>query len=105
MRARRTDDSAPVAVLDTDPELGGEPLLVPERLVVAPATGRFQSLPPEVVTAEGEIVEAGQTVGIVQGPGTEEPVRSPFRGFLMGMLAHPGERVREGQAVAWLRAL
>jgi hypothetical protein len=30
-------------------------------------------------------------------------VRSPFRGTLMGMLAHPGERLRAGQPVAWLR--
>ena len=31
-------------------------------------------------------------------------MRSAFRGFLMGMLAVEGERVREGQPVAWLRA-
>ena len=31
------------------------------------------------------------------------PVCSPFRGMLIGMLAQPGERLREGQPVAWLR--
>jgi biotin carboxyl carrier protein len=31
------------------------------------------------------------------------PVCSPFRGRLIGMLAHPGERLREGQPIAWLR--
>jgi biotin carboxyl carrier protein len=41
-------------------------------------------------------------IGFVDGGGKSTPVRSPFRGFLMGLLAHAGERVREGQPVAWL---
>lgn len=85
--------------------LQGERLTVPERMIVSPAVGTFRPLPPETVTAEGEIVEQGQTVGTVENSGAAVPVRSPFRGFLMGMLAQPGERVREGQPVAWLRAL
>lgn len=85
--------------------LAGETLSVVERLVVAPATGTFRPLLPETVTAEGEIVHAGQAIGVVEGPGLSVPVRSAFRGFLMGMLAHPGERLREGQPVAWLRAI
>ena len=85
--------------------LAGEHLSVAERLVVAPATGTFRPFPPETVTVEGEIVTEGQALGIVEGPGMAAPVRSAFRGFLMGMLAHPGERVREGQPVAWLRAI
>lgn len=83
----------------------GERLMVPERVIVAPATGVFRLLAPETVTAEGEIVVEGQPVGVVEGPGLATPVRSPFRGFLMGMLADAGERVREGQPVAWLRTL
>lgn len=83
----------------------GEELLVPERVVVAPALGVFQPLAPEVVTAEGEIVEEGQAIGTVTVGGEPMPVRSPFRGFLMGMLAVAGERVREGQPIAWLRTL
>jgi len=81
----------------------GESLTVPERLVVAPAAGTFTPRRPETVTAEGEIVRAGQVVGTVEGPGLSTPVRSPFTGFLMGMLANDGERVREGEPVAWLR--
>jgi len=42
-------------------------------------------------------------VGVLEGPGTETPVESPFAGRLVGMLAHPGERIREGQPIAWLR--
>ena len=83
----------------------GEHLVVPERLIVAPATGTFRPLPPETVTSEGEIVSEGQSIGSVESTGQATPVRSRFTGFLMGMLAQPGERVREGEAVAWLRVL
>lgn len=79
--------------------LAGETLAVPERLIVAPAVGVFRP----IVLAEGDIVELGDEVGFVDGPGASAPVRSPFRGTLMGMLAQEGERLREGQPVAWLR--
>ncbi len=75
----------------------GERLVVSERVIVAPAPGRFRPLPPD------EEVHEEQVIGFVEGIGHSTPVRSPFRGFLMGMMAHAGERVREGQPVAWLR--
>jgi biotin carboxyl carrier protein len=81
----------------------GERLAVPERVVLAPAVGTFRPLPPETVTCEGEIVDAGQVIGIIESTGASTPVVSVFRGFLMGMMAAAGERVREGQPVAWLR--
>ena len=77
----------------------GEGLLVPERMIVAPSVGVFRS----VEIDEGESVSPGQTVGMVDGPGTSTPIASPFAGRLVGMLAHPGERLREGQPIAWLR--
>ena len=77
----------------------GEGLLVPERMIVAPSVGVFRS----VDLADGEDVAEGQTVGLVEGPGTSTPVASPFTGRIVGMLVHPGERLREGQPVAWLR--
>ena len=77
----------------------GELLDVPERMIVAPSVGIFR---PNVVT-DGDVVDAGEEIGVVEGPGSSTPVRSPFRGLLIGMLAHPGERLREGQPVAWLR--
>lgn len=79
----------------------GERLLVPERVILAPAPGRFRPLPP--VAQEAAEVAEEQVIGFVDGIGHSTPVRSPFRGLLMGMLAHAGERVREGQPVAWLR--
>ena len=77
----------------------GELLDVPERMIVAPSVGIFR---PNVV-ADGDVVDAGEEIGVVEGPGSSTPVCSPFRGMLIGMLAHSGERLREGQPVAWLR--
>ena len=90
--------------MDTVP-LHGEILAVPERVIVAPAVGVFRPLDPaERATGDDAvIVAAGQAIGVVEGPGASTPVRSPFPGALIGMLAKAGERVREGQPVAWLR--
>ncbi len=77
----------------------GEGLLVPERMIVAPAVGVFQP----VDLAEDADVEAGQLIGMVEGPGTSTPVASPFAGRMIGVLVHQGEWLREGQPVAWLR--
>ena len=86
----------------------GEVLAVPERVIVAPTVGVFRPLGEidEVDLSEGAdatVVSAGQAIGVIEGPGSSTPVRSPFGGFLVGMLARRGERVREGQPVAWLR--
>jgi [acyl-carrier-protein] S-malonyltransferase len=75
----------------------GEHLYVSERMVISPCAGIFEPLDR---MGEGELIEVGALVGRT---GREE-VRSPFRGWLMGMLAFPGERVQTGQPVAWLRA-
>jgi multidrug efflux pump subunit AcrA (membrane-fusion protein) len=77
----------------------GERLAMPERVIVAPASGRFRPEGPP----EGDVLDEEQVIGFVETAGHSTPVRSPFRGFLVGLLAHAGERVREGQPVAWLR--
>ena len=95
----------------------GEVLAVPERVIVSPAVGVFRPLgeididlteapvfPGDTPAPPGgTVVIAGQAIGVIEGPGSSTPVRSPFGGFLVGMLARAGERVREGQPVAWLR--
>ncbi|HEU5448033.1 MAG TPA: hypothetical protein VFW57_03385 [Acidimicrobiia bacterium] len=86
----------------------GEVLAVPERVIVAPTVGVFRPLAADsdldlTDTVDGTLVTAGQAIGVIEGPGSSTPVRSPFGGFLIGMLARAGERVREGQPVAWLR--
>ena len=77
----------------------GEGLLVPERMIVAPTVGVFR---PVDLPADA-LVEPGHTIGIVDGPGTSTEIASPFGGRLVGVLVRPGERLREGQPVAWLR--
>ena len=108
----------------------GELLAVPERVIIAPAPGRFRPITDDLVRPAGGDAEANgigevsdpnsmaagasdlvdsdtvdreQVIGYVDGIGHSTPVRSPFPGRLMGLLAHAGERVREGQPVAWLR--
>lgn len=100
------DDAAFVAAAlqhDVAPggdELAGEQLSVPERLVVSPAAGRFA---PHDAGVDGgrvhTLVRAGQVLGTVG----EYDVQSRFSGRLMGMLAQAGERVTEGQPIAWIR--
>jgi biotin carboxyl carrier protein len=80
----------------------GETLAVPERVIVAPAPGTFRPIEPGEVALVATVAEE-QVIGFVEGTGHSTPVRSPFGGLLMGLLAHAGERVREGQPVAWLR--
>lgn len=75
----------------------GEELRVLERLIVAPAVGVF-----EPADTQDELNE-GDAVGHVVVSGERIAVRSRFTGALIGMLAVDGERVREGQPIAWLR--
>ena len=81
----------------------GERMNVPERIVVAPSAGVFRRLSLEPPTGEGDQVASGQSIGVIVASGTTTPVCSPFSGFLMGMLAESGQRLRAGQPVAWLR--
>jgi biotin carboxyl carrier protein len=81
----------------------GERMFVPERLVVAPSAGVFHRLAPEALATEGELVAPGQSIGVIENSGVSTPVCSSFEGLLMGMLAEPGQRLRAGQPVAWLR--
>lgn len=79
----------------------GEALAVSERMIVAPTVGVFRPL--TVLAMEGDDLTEGQSIGVVEGPGMATPVRTPFAGRLAGMIAQPGQRLREGQPIAWLR--
>ena len=73
-----------------------------ERVIVAPCSGRFRPLPPEVFTTEGEWVEPGQAIAEITSGSANVTVTSAFRGWMMGMLALPGQPVHEGQALFWV---
>ncbi len=81
----------------------GEIISVPERVIVAPVSGVFEPAASLVITEDGVLVAAGQTIGTLHGPNSATPVTSPFAGYLMGMMADSGERLRVGEPVAWLR--
>ncbi|MDQ3751610.1 MAG: hypothetical protein M3333_01795 [Actinomycetota bacterium] len=73
-----------------------------ERVVVAPCAGRFAPMSPEDFSTEGEWVEPGQVLAEIVKAGKPQPVRSPFRGWVMGMLALPGQPVHQGEALFWV---
>ncbi len=85
--------------------MGGEVLHIRERIVLAPATGRFVTVPSDEVDphATGTLVLAGSPLAAVVSSGESQAVTTPFTGVIAGRLAHDGERVREGQPVAWMR--
>jgi biotin carboxyl carrier protein len=76
----------------------GEYLNVPERVIVAPAPGRFEPAVPD-----GDHVRCGETVGTVVRSDHRVDVVSQVAGRFMGHLADAGERVRDGQPLAWVR--
>ena len=96
----------------------GEHLYTSERVIVSPSAGVFE---PEVQlaalettalavataapgsgagTEPGSLLAVGDRVGTVGGV---TDVRTPFEGILVRWLAVRGERVSEGQPVAWIR--
>ena len=75
------------------------PHAVRERLVVAPAAGRFRGWPPETVTDQGEWVGEGQQLGRIDCGSDQIPVRSPFGGWLVGSLVRDNEPVEQGQSL------
>jgi biotin carboxyl carrier protein len=127
MSALETGMDTPLAAVPPDaaadhPDLFvicAEEVHVPERLIAAPTAGVFHAAPPDVVTAEGEIVHAGdyaasitgeivhagQVVGSIEVTDGSVSVTSAHTGFLMGLLALPGERVRADQPLAWVRVV
>jgi multidrug efflux pump subunit AcrA (membrane-fusion protein) len=80
----------------------GDDTSIDVRLVVAPVAGVFRPAPVAEITTEGELVAAGGTIGHIVVPGRNEPVTSFCAGFLVRLLAEPGERVRPGRPLAWL---
>lgn len=82
----------------------GETPSIRERVIVAPCNGRFQPLPAEIFTTEGEWVEPGTVMGLIVDGTTTTEVCSNARGWVMGMLAFPGHAVRPGEGLFWIRA-
>lgn len=88
-----------------DPIVTGHPEVtnIRERLVIAPATGRFLPLPPETFTTEGEWAHEGQTLAYIRTGKAVVPVVSAFSGWVMGMLVNEGQPVTAGETLFWIR--
>lgn len=91
--------------LTNDIEIEGVPEIVSiaERVVISPRTGRFLPLPPETFTTEGEWAFEGQTLAEIQSGSESIPVISLFSGWVMGMLAMPGQPVEVGAPLFRIR--
>lgn len=87
------------------PSEEGEGLEVQERLILSPAVGVFRPCIGDTQSGllSAGLLQAGQTIGVVETVGAERSVASPHAGWFVGLLAEAGERVRAGQPVAWLR--
>jgi hypothetical protein len=76
----------------------GETIEVSERIIVSPAGGVYEPVPGTTEVEEGDVIGHVSVAG--EAP---VPVRSPFRGRLVEMVAWHGERVLHRQRIAWLR--
>ncbi len=96
----------------------GEHLYTSERVIVSPAPGVFEpdqglvalernALAEAAAPDSGQDGEPGSPLAVGDRVGTVGPndVRTPFDGILVRWLAVRGERVVEGQPVAWIRTL
>lgn len=82
----------------------GETLIVDERLVLAPCSGRFRPPASYDYASEGEFVQKGQVMGSIESSsGAETLVRSMFAGWMMGYLLPYGAPVVGSEPVLWLR--
>lgn len=83
----------------------GETLSVSARVIVSPTTGVFHRLAGSGHMQDGDMVRRGDVIGVTRSLGRSTPIKSPFAGFLMAVVAVDGERLRPGQPVAWLREI
>ncbi len=69
-----------------------------EGALVSPMPGQVL----DVLVAEGDAVEVGQTLMIVEAMKMEHPIRAPRAGVVEAVFFRPGQQVREGQQLARL---
>lgn len=74
-----------------------------ERLVIAPCSGRFHPLPPDIFTTEGEWAREGQHLAEIRTDEGPVPVVSFSAGWVMGLLCVPGQPVAAGDPLLWIR--
>lgn len=78
--------------------LDGEQLHMLERVITSPVAGTFV---PRALSSE--VVEADDVLGHVRTNDDLVPVRSPFRGQVVEVVASAGQRIQPHERIAWLR--
>jgi biotin carboxyl carrier protein len=89
-------------VIVLDEIVADTPAIRGNTLVISPCNGRFVPLPPEIFTCEGEWVEVGTRLALIQQGDRAVEVISSFRGWVMKMMALPGQPVKEADALFWI---
>ncbi|MDR0432564.1 MAG: ATP-grasp domain-containing protein [Bifidobacteriaceae bacterium] len=72
----------------------------PDGSVVAPMQGVIVQVP----VSEGEMVQAGQTLVVLEAMKMEQPLAAPKAGTVRGLTARPGEKVAAGTVLLHLDA-
>lgn len=78
-------------------------IFAPERSLAAPGTGLLPGTATPGTDTSGHAGRSGVGVGDLVGRVGVTEVRTPFDGEVVRWLAAEGERVQEGQPLAWLR--
>ncbi len=94
--SKKTVSSSTTTKSTTLTEDQGEHLYATERIVVSPRAGVFT---PEPDLELGSRIKTGETIGTV----SDDEVKSPFSGTIMGYLATADERVEANQPLVWLQ--
>jgi biotin carboxyl carrier protein len=89
-------------ITNPETEVRADQVDMVERLIIAPAAGVFFPAFTDVSAENPGMVAIGDEIGMLVQAGEKHLVTSPFTGSLLGMLAQPGERVRQHQPLAWL---
>lgn len=78
-----------------------------EQLIAAPMVGTFYAAPSptsDPYVAEGDAVEPGQTVGIIEAMKMMNPIESEVEGTIVRILVKNGEAVEYGKPLMVVRA-
>lgn len=78
---------------------------LPDRIVVSPEHGRLVVNGARMVTAEGEVVRAGDVIAVIESGPSSVEVCAPCDAWVLSYLVRDGERVGPGVPLAHLREL
>lgn len=75
-----------------------------DKVLIAPATGRFRTSAPSEFPAVEDFVARGDLIGFIDTGTKHVPVSSRFSGWFKSYLVVQGEPVESGQPLAHMRS-